>query len=226
MSSRSCQQPTNLKAVIFDYGEVLSHSPTTEEMNRLAGFFGVAPDKFVELWERNRGLYDRGDLTPEVYWSMLARDAGSEIPPRNLEEICELDITMWSHVNASMVEWARALRSSGLRLGLLSNMYPDMVTHARKHFDWLSNFDCVIFSAEVRLIKPDPAIYRRTLRGLDVEPSEALFLDDREINVRAARALGINAIRFQSMTQLGSDMQAAGFPILRETLTSASQPRA
>lgn len=216
MSIKSGQKLTNIKAVIFDYGEVLSHSPTATEMNRLAGFFGVAPKTFVELWERNRGSYDRGDLTPEVYWSMLAQDAGVEIPRRNLEEICELDITMWSHVNDSMVDWARTVRSSGLKVGLLSNMYPDMVKHARKHFAWLSNFDCVVFSAEVRLIKPDPAIYQHVLRGLDVEPSQALFLDDRDINIQAARALGINALRFHSVTQLRSELQDSSLPALRD----------
>jgi FMN phosphatase YigB (HAD superfamily) len=45
-------------------------------------------------------------------------------------------------------------------------------------------------------------------------PSDALFLDDREINVQAARALGINAIRFQSMTQLRNELQAVGFTTL------------
>lgn len=64
------------------------------------------------------------------------------------------------------------------------------------------------------MIKPDPAIYEHTLRGLGVTASEALFLDDREINIQAARALGIHAIRFRSMAQLRSDLQAAGFSIL------------
>jgi len=88
------------------------------------------------------------------------------------------------------------------------------VQHARRNFAWLKNFDWVTFSAEVRLIKPEPAIYEHTLRGLGVRPSDALFLDDREINVQAARALGINAIRFQSMTQLRSELQIVGFTTL------------
>ena len=214
MSGHSHSQPADLKAVIFDYGEVLCHRPTAEEIQRLADFFAISVDRLPTLWERNRGPYDRGDLSSEVYWSMLAKDAGKEISTSQLKEICQLDLEMWSKVNTSMVEWANSLRSSGLKVGLLSNMHPDMVAHVRRRFAWLNDFDYVTFSGEARLIKPDPAIYELVLTGLGVMPSEALFVDDRAVNIQAARALGIRSIRFHSMAQLGEDLQAAGFVIL------------
>jgi len=214
MPNNSRNRSKDVKAVIFDYGEVLCHPPTKEETEHLASFFGIRADQLPALWERNRGPYDRGDLTPEVYWSMLAREAGAELSADQLEEIHQLDMAMWSNVNSSMVEWAHQLRSSGMKLGLLSNMHPHMVVHCRKHFMWLKSFDFVTFSGEVRLIKPDPAIYERTLRGLSVTASETLFLDDREINIQAAQALGMNALRFESMEHLRSELSTAGFPIL------------
>jgi FMN phosphatase YigB (HAD superfamily) len=64
------------------------------------------------------------------------------------------------------------------------------------------------------LIKPDPAIYEHTLRGLGVTASEALFLDDREVNIRAAQALGIYAVRFESIEKLRRELSTASFPIL------------
>ncbi len=213
MSGSNHKQP-EVKAVIFDYGEVLCHPPTPAEIACLAGFFGVTVDRLPALWERNRGPYDLGDLTAEAYWSMLAADAGFAIGPGQMEKICELDMAMWSNINSSMVEWARQLGSSGFKVGLLSNMHPDMVTHCRRHFPWLNDFDFVTFSGEVRLIKPDPAIYEYTLRGLGVTASEAIFLDDREVNIQAARALGITAIHVRSMPQLRKDLQAAGFVLL------------
>jgi putative hydrolase of the HAD superfamily len=203
-----------VKAVIFDYGEVLCHRPTSEEITRLAGFFGIGVDRLPALWERNRGPFDRGDLTAEVYWSMFAKDAGAEIGPGRLKEICELDMAMWSNINSGMVEWARQLRASGMKVGLLSNMHPDMVAHCRRNFEWINNFDFTTFSGEVRLIKPDPAIYEHTLRGLGVKASEALFLDDREVNIQAARGLGIASIHVQSAERLRKDLQAAGFTLL------------
>jgi putative hydrolase of the HAD superfamily len=214
MSTHSENRSNNVKAVIFDYGEVLCHRPAPEEIARLAGFFNIRVDQLPTLWERNRGPYDRGDLTPEVYWSVFAKDAGAELAPEQLEEIHKLDMEMWSNVNSSMVEWANQLRSSGMKVGLLSNMHPEMATHCRRHFSWLKDFDFVTFSGEVRLIKPDPAIYEHTLRGLGVTAAETLFLDDREVNIRGAQVLGINALRFESIEQLRSELSAAGFLIL------------
>jgi putative hydrolase of the HAD superfamily len=206
--------PAGMKAVIFDYGEVLCHRPTADEITRLAGFFSLSVDRLKPLWEKNRGPFDRGDLTAEKYWAMFADDAGVKINPGQLEQICDLDMAMWSNVNTAMVEWAEQLRSSGRKVGILSNMHPDMVTHCRKSFPWIEDFDFATFSGEVRLVKPDPAIYEHTLRGLGVKASEALFLDDREVNIKAAQALGIQSIRVQSVDQLRKDLQAAGFTVL------------
>lgn len=214
MSSNHKDRWKHVKAVIFDYGEVLCHRPTAEETDRLASFFRLRADQLPALWERDRGSYDRGDLEPEKYWSMLAKQAGATLQPGQLQEIHELDKAMWSKVNSSMVEWMAQLRSSGMKVGLLSNMHPEMVAHCRKQFAWIQKFDFATFSGEVRLIKPDPAIYEHTLRGLGVTPSEALFLDDREVNIRAAQALGIHALRFESVEQLRSELESAGFPVL------------
>jgi putative hydrolase of the HAD superfamily len=203
-----------IKALILDYGEVLCDPPTAEEMGRMASIFNVRPDLFRQLWERNRGLYDRGDSSSETYWSRLAEDAGVKIRPEYLEKLCQWDVEMWAHENAVMVEWLKQIHASGIKTAILSNMHPDMIRYARKNFAWLNYFDHQTFSAEVRLLKPEPAIYEHSLRGLGVAASEALFVDDREPNIRAAQALGIRAIQFQSPERLRDELRRMGFPIL------------
>jgi putative hydrolase of the HAD superfamily len=205
---------SRLNAVILDYGEVLCHRASDEEFNRLAKVFGADKNSFRALWEKDRGAYDRGDITAEAYWTALAKDAGAGIDAEQLEQIYEWDIEMWANVNARMVAWLGQLRQGGIKTGLLSNMHPAMISHLRENFDWLDLFDFKTFSAEVRLIKPDAAIYEHTLRGLGVKPEETLFVDDREINVQAARELGIRAVRFQSIEQLREELEAMEFSIL------------
>jgi putative hydrolase of the HAD superfamily len=214
MTDNHSKPDPDIEAVIFDYGEVLCHAPTAEQKARLAGFFGISVDRLPTLWERNRGPYDRGDLTPQDYWSRLAADAGREIHPHQIDEICELDLAMWSTVNVEMVNWALELGASGLKVGLLSNMHPQTVAHCRRQFAWLNRFNSLTFSGDVRLIKPDRAIYERALRDLGAKASETLFLDDREPNVRSAKQLGMRAIHFHSIAQLRDELEAAGFPIL------------
>jgi putative hydrolase of the HAD superfamily len=203
-----------IRAVIFDYGEVLCHRPPEAEFKRLADVFGADGKSFLTLWEKNRGAFDRGDLTGEAYWSALAEDAGVEIDAAQLDQICRWDVEMFGRANVVMVSWLRRLREAGMKTGLLSNIHPAMIAYLRENFDWLELFDFKTFSAEVRLIKPDRAIYEHTLRGLEVAAGEALFVDDREINVQAARELGIRGLRFRSVEQLRRDLMAIGFPIL------------
>ena len=99
---------------------------------------------------------------------------------------------------------------------MLSNMPHDMIVHVRQKFGWLQQFDHLTFSAEVGLIKPDAAIYEHSLRGIGVPASEALFVDDKEPNVQGARAVGMRAIRFQSVGQFAEDLKNARVPHFAE----------
>jgi putative hydrolase of the HAD superfamily len=205
---------SNLKAVILDYGEVLSFTPTAEEWGRMASLFNLDPGAFRELWGRNRLAYDRGDISYEAYWSQLAEEAGAKLEQEDLQKIGPWDLEMWAHINPAMVEWLEQLRSSGIRTGLLSNMPHEMVHYSRQNFAWLKHFDHTTFSAEVGLVKPEPAIYRHSLDGLGVAASEALFVDDKKPNVEGARAVGLRAIQLQSLEQLRRDLKELGFPVL------------
>jgi putative hydrolase of the HAD superfamily len=124
-------------------------------------------------------------------------------------------------VDEGMLDWVSQLRAAGIKTGLLSNMPRDLVTYLRANCKWMENFVFKTFSSEVRLIKPDPAIYEHTLHGLGVSSSESLFVDDREINIQAARALGMHAIQFGSIAQFKDDLEAMGFPILPTVVESA-----
>jgi putative hydrolase of the HAD superfamily len=216
---------SKIKAVILDYGEVLCYSPTPEEWARMANLFGVEPISFRKLWDRNRLRYDRGDLSPEAYWSAVAKDAGTQLAPEQLTLLRQWDVEMWAHENPVMVEWLKQIHSSGTRTGLLSNMPHDMIRHVRQAFAWLECFDHQTFSAEVKLIKPDGAIYEHSLRGVGVAASEALFVDDKEPNVQGARAVGIRAIQLRSMKQFGSDLEELGFPIMPSSAVSPATGR-
>jgi putative hydrolase of the HAD superfamily len=205
---------SKIKAVILDYGEVLCYPPTVQEMGRMAAPFGMEPVPFRKLWDRDRLRYDRGDLSPEAYWSGVAKATGTQLAPEQLAELRQWDLEMWGHDNPAMVEWVRQMNSSGIKTGLLSNMPHEMVRYVRQKFDWLDQFDHLTFSAEVSLVKPDATIYEHSLRGVGVAASEALFVDDKEPNVQGARTVGLRAIRLQSIEQLRRDLGDLGFPIL------------
>src|SRR5271169_2594167 len=207
----SASKPPAIRAVILDYGEVLCHVPATETIERLASIFLMDPRTFLPIYLETRAPYDRGDLLAGEYWRKFAAQAGVKIAADTIEEARQLDLELWSDINDAMILWVQQLHAAGFKTAILSNMPADMATHMRKNFAWLSHFDHHIFSGEVRSVKPEPAIYQHCIDALGVRPSEALFIDDREINLEQARAVGIHTIRFQSVDQLRADLQALEF---------------
>lgn len=210
----SISKPLVIRAVILDFGEVLCHVPSAENIERLAFLFQMDPRIFFPVYLQSRAPYDRGDVLASEYWQEFALQAGVKISVDAIEQARQLDLHMWSDLNDAMILWVRQLHAAGFKTAILSNMPADMAAHMRKTFAWLSHFDHHVFSGEVRSVKPEPEIYQHCIEALGVQPSEALFIDDREINLEQARAAGIRTIRFQSVDQLRQDLQTLGFPIL------------
>ena len=104
-----------------------------------------------------------------------------------------------------MPEWAQRVHAAGFRTGLLSNM-PAPVRDYIVRCPWLPEFDHTTFSCDLQSAKPSPEIYRHSLAGLGVSSSDALLLDDRVENVRAAEALGIHAILFTTPQDLPHEL--------------------
>jgi HAD superfamily hydrolase (TIGR01509 family) len=89
-------------------------------------------------------------------------------------------------------------------------MGDNVLENMMREFDWLPRFDALVWSFQLRMAKPDLAIYRHVLAELGTQPEETLFLDDKLINIEAARALGIQAIQFSTVQKLREDLVAAG----------------
>lgn len=102
------------------------------------------------------------------------------------------------------------LKARGVPLYALSNWSAETFPEAIKLFPFLRLFDGRIISGEVKLAKPDPAIYKLLLDTYHLNPRETLFIDDKKENVQAAWDLGINAVQFLSPYQLEQDLIGYG----------------
>ncbi|MGA9671659.1 MAG: HAD family phosphatase [Terracidiphilus sp.] len=205
---------SEIKGIILDYGEVLCVRPNEEQVAQMADVFGISQAQFATLYEKNRNAYDRGDLTPEVYWSSFADELGIGLHSDRISHLRAWDVEMWSDLNPVMIEWLVCIHRGGIRTAVLSNMHADMVARLRGGVDWIKHVDVVVLSQEVRLAKPEAEIYAYCLDRLGTTPHETLFIDDREVNVNAGQALGIKAVRFESVSQLRSELEKLGFPIV------------
>jgi len=206
-----------IRAVILDYDLVLCRSPQPEHVDRMATAFGVDHHTFWRLYEQNRAPLDKGEITPAAYWKSVARDAGKKVDAFTIERLEDLDIDSWDTIEEPLLEWLQTLKTNGYKTALLSNSHPRLVAHLRRNRPWLRLFDVCVFSSEVRLIKPDPAIFRHTLEKLGLDASAVLFIDDRMSNVTVAQSLGIESVRFSTVVQLNKQLKDAGFAHLIRT---------
>jgi putative hydrolase of the HAD superfamily len=205
------QQNERIRAVVLDYDLVLCRSPREEHVDRMATAFRVDHHTFWRLYEQSRGPLDKGDLTPAAYWKSLAREAGSKVDAFTIERLQDLDIEMWDTPEQPLLEWVQMLQANGYKTALLANSHLRLVTHLRRNRPWLRFFDVCVFSSDVHLIKPDPAIFRYTLEKLGLDPSAILFIDDRFSNVSVARSLGIESIKFTTLVHLNEQLKEVGF---------------
>jgi putative hydrolase of the HAD superfamily len=199
-----------LRAVVFDFGMVLSGTPNEEAHREMMRIIGLPYDRFEALYWADRHLYDLGVLNGLTFWQKLVDDAGLTFGPETVERLCHLDSVHWTTNNPAMLAWQLKLKEHGLRTAILSNMGDSVLANMKREFDWLDRFDLLVWSFELGLAKPDPAIYHYLLEKLGTAPEETLFLDDKLLNVDAARALGIHALEFSTVDRLRADLIAAG----------------
>jgi len=198
--------PTPLKAVIFDYGNVLSEPQNAAEVQSMACILDLPAAEFGKFYWSFREAYDEAKFTPREYWNNVAQLAGRTLSQPQIGHLIELDSLSWMHPRTTIVDWARTVRRAGFRIALLSNM-PVTLRDALQGRAWLPAFDQRTFSCDLAITKPSPEIYRHCLGGLGLAPLDVLFLDDREPNVQAARDIGMHALQFTTPLDVAREIE-------------------
>ena len=200
-----------LRAVVFDYGMVLTGPQDPEAYAALLRITGLSAERFEPMYWANRHELDLGNLSGLAFWQKFLRDAGLNLAPDAAEELNRWDARMWTTQNPAMLAWQQRLKQRGLLTAILSNISDNVLASIEREFAWIHEFDVLVWSFELRMAKPDPAIYRHVLDRLGTGPEETLFLDDKMANIEAARALGIQALQFSTIDRLRADLIASGF---------------
>lgn len=189
---------SGFKAVIFDYGKVLTFAPTDADWHALAETASVPFEGFQQLYWAFRDAYDRGETNAAIYWRQVAAGAGSLIKnDAVITQLTALDNDQWTKVNPEMLDFARGVKRCGMKTAILSNMQHDMLAALRSKFEWLAEFDVQVFSCEIGMVKPHVDIYRKCCDMLDVSPASAAFLDDKMPNIQGAEEAGLKGLLFE-----------------------------
>ena len=116
----------------------------------------------------------------------------------------------WGEMVAGEIDGAVALlaelKDAGYELHALTNWSAETFPFARGRFAFLDWFQSILVSADVGLIKPDPAIFRLLLERMGRTAAECVYIDDNARNVAAAAALGFDAIAFEGAARLREEL--------------------
>jgi putative hydrolase of the HAD superfamily len=211
--------PDAIRAVICDFGGVLT--------NKLIDAFAAFQDETgISMEQLGRGMQrvaerdgeyplfvlERGEVTEQEFLTHLAWGLEPELGHRpTLHRFKEIWFEAL-HPNAPMLDLMRELGGLGYRMAILTNNVREWEELWRSKLAVDEIFELVVDSAWVGMRKPEPEIYHLTIERLDsgLKPAQCLFVDDNELNVEAARDLGMSAVRFVSNEQ--------AIPEIREVL--------
>ena len=195
-----------IRAIIFDFGRVISAQKPPDLFARYENDLNLAPDTINAIMFDSDAWDDAllGRKTAQEFWHAI----GPELGLTKGEDIDEFRRRYHADeaINPGVAELIHFLHG-GYKLAVLSNSPPGLVYWLREwNMDHL--FDVVFCSGDEGVVKPDPAAFEMTLGRLGVEPDEAVFIDDTLEHVMAAEALGIYGICFTTAEVLRDRLSA------------------
>ncbi len=120
--------------------------------------------------------------------------------------------TFWfsgEHLVPELLNYVHKLRQKGTKVFILSNNFRERTEYYRRNFpEIFTSIDSAYFSWETGFVKPDPKALLNVLEKNNLKPEETIFFDDQDKNIEAASALGIEAVKFQTLSQLEEDIKS------------------
>jgi putative hydrolase of the HAD superfamily len=202
------------KAVISDFGGVLT-TPLGKSIAAWSRESGIPLEDvrvaMASAAERHGEhplfMLEKGQIGEREFVRRLEAELGGGRRMRTMAEV------YFEHLerNHEMIDFMRGLRDRGLRTALLTNNVREWEAIWRAMLPEIDEiFEVVVDSAFVGMRKPELGIYELTLERLGgVEAPDCVFVDDLEVNCRAARELGMTAVQFETTEQARAQIEAA-----------------
>jgi HAD superfamily hydrolase (TIGR01509 family) len=200
-----------VRAVIFDIGRVLIRIDVGRAMKGMAAGLSLSAEELWSAIEKDPRWKDwqEGRISARDWHLQMQRRFGGSA---TFEEFTE----KWNLVLDPEPIHGKELfekLSKKYRLALLSNTDPIHVAYMESRYDFFSYFPARVYSCAVGASKPSPIIFQEALRACRIRAEEAVYVDDIEGYVDAARRLGMLGVHFRSVEQLRSELQVIGVDV-------------
>ena len=197
------------KAIIFDMGNVLVPSKKNHMHSHLSEYCGVKKDVISEYIDGPgrplRKSLLRGDIDFKTFWEHFSRSCNIDVGDEEGERIFMQASLSWYSKQKSITDmygvFFAKLNDAGIILGLMANTDRISFEAAKKSgvFEYFED-DLLLVSYQVRANKPEDKIYdvlKEKLSKRGILPNECLFVDDKFINIAAAKKKGFQVHEFK-----------------------------
>ena len=195
------------KVIVFDYGEVISVAPSEAERAQLTELAGGEADVFWPAYWRHRDALDQGTMSIQEYWKGIEHELGEQWGDAKVHRLWLADFRSWLSIDHGTLDVLIDLQEGGTRMALLSNAGRDFGSYFR-HGMLGDLFEQVFVSGELGTIKPSADIFRIVMNDLGITPQNMVFIDNKEVNVRGAEALGIAGHVFTTARDLRAYLES------------------
>lgn len=193
-----------IKAVIFDLGGVVLKNAMAVVYKKTSETFNIDLETLKNQARPLTREWQINKIPSEEFWKRLA--ATLKVDAKSLKDIWDKTFAENSLPNEEVMEIVKEIKERGYKVALLSNTVEPHENYNKKRGDF-DLFPQVFLSNEIGMRKPDKNIYEYVAKAMGVKFEECVFIDDEEVNVEAARKLGIHAILFKNVTQLKEELE-------------------
>jgi epoxide hydrolase-like predicted phosphatase len=196
-----------IKAIVFDFGGVLIRTGNPQGRREWETKLGLAEGELERIVHHSNTWIDAqcGRVSVDNYWQEVAQTLNIE-----LSQLPDLrrDYFRDDNLDHDLVLLIRSFRQTGYKIGLLSNDIMTLEAKLRSELSIYDEFDAVVISAGIGVMKPAAAAYQAIADALDVKTAECIFIDDNIANVEGARQVGMAAIHFLPELNLRDEINA------------------
>ncbi len=190
---------SNIKAIIFDMGGVILRTYDYSSREATAKKLGLSEEAYEALVFSSPSGMDAtlGRIDEREHWRIVWQtlNVSPALQP-------EYETAFWAgdQLDDHLIDYLRSQKGE-FTTALLSNAWSNARQMLTDKYQCMDAFDISVFSCEVGLAKPDPAIYTLILDRVGVAPEQAIFVDDNKDNIESAAAMGIHVIRYVNTDQ-------------------------
>lgn len=196
----------SIRAIIFDVGDVILREKDLAKRFEWDKRLGLAPGQLTRLVLDSEPAAHAasGEVSERQVWQAIGTQLGLDDA-----QILELQRDFWSgeQLETALVQFIQSLRPR-YKIGILSNAWSDARFFHNTRFKMNTWVDVAVYSAEVKLLKPDPRIYQLILDQLNLPADECIFVDDKPVNVQVAQSLGMKGVLCRETQQTINDIRA------------------